>query len=259
MNKILFSSNKDDWETPHELFNKLDQEFHFTIDVCANYDNKKCNRYYSKKDNGLLQDWTNETVWCNPPYGRKISEWVKKAKESNATVVMLLPARTDTKWFHKYIYGRAEIRFIKGRLKFVGSKNSAPFPSMIVIFKKHRKMNILERTDTNVGDIEKDRTEKFIKACKELEEYICIAPNLDEMSATKYLNIQREAYVRGRAEEQQKAEEIINNNYISKQKVKDKIEEINKEYEDSKDENGNSEYYYPDYTIRKLEELLEEK
>lgn len=173
MNKILFSSNKDDWETPHELFNKLDQEFHFTIDVCANYDNKKCNRYYSKKDNGLLQDWTNETVWCNPPYGRKISEWVKKAKESNATVVMLLPARTDTKWFHKYIYGRAEIRFIKGRLKFVGSKNSAPFPSMIVIFKKHRKMNILERTDTNVGDIEKDRTENFIQAYWEMKAMNC--------------------------------------------------------------------------------------
>lgn len=140
MNKILFSSNKDDWETPLELFNELDQEFHFTIDVCANYDNKKCNRYYSKKDNGLLQDWTKETVWCNPPYGRKISEWVKKAKESNATVVMLLPARTDTKWFHEYIYKNAEVRFIKGRLKFVGSQNSAPFPSMIVIFKKKMKL-----------------------------------------------------------------------------------------------------------------------
>lgn len=123
MNEILFSSNKEDWETPQELFNELDQEFNFTIDVCADNRNKKCKRFYTKEENGLLQNWNNEIVWCNPPYGRKIGEWVKKAEESNATVVMLLPARTDTKWFHKYIYKKAEIRFIKGRLKFGNSKN----------------------------------------------------------------------------------------------------------------------------------------
>lgn len=104
MNEILFSSNKEDWETPQELFNELDQEFNFTIDVCADNRNKKCKRFYTKEENGLLQNWNNEIVWCNPPYGRKIGEWVKKAEESNATVVMLLPARTDTKWFHEYIY-----------------------------------------------------------------------------------------------------------------------------------------------------------
>lgn len=138
MNEILFSSNKEDWETPQELFNELDQEFNFTIDVCADNRNKKCKRFYTKEENGLLQNWNNEIVWCNPPYGRKIGEWVKKAEESNATVVMLLPARTDTKWFHKYIYKKAEIRFIKGRLKFGNSKNSAPFPSMIVIFRRNK-------------------------------------------------------------------------------------------------------------------------
>ena len=135
MNKILFSSNKEDWETPHELFDKLNREFNFTVDVASSEENNKCNRYYTEKENGLKQNWDNEIVWCNPPYGRKIGDWVKKASESNTTVVMLLPARTDTKWFHKYIYNKAEIRFIKGRLKFGNSVNSAPFPSMIVIFR----------------------------------------------------------------------------------------------------------------------------
>ena len=81
---------------------------------------------------------SQETVWCNPPYGREIGKWVEKAyNESLAgvTVVMLLPARTDTKWFHDYIYGKAEIRFVRGRLKFGDSKNSAPFPSMVIIFR----------------------------------------------------------------------------------------------------------------------------
>jgi site-specific DNA-methyltransferase (adenine-specific) len=135
MDKVLFSSNKEDWETPIDFFNKLDQEFHFSIDVASNSKNHKCERYYTEKENGLLQDWTNEVVWCNPPYGRKIGDWVEKASKSKAIVVMLIPARTDTKWFHEYIYNKAEIRFIKGRLKFGNSLNSAPFPSMIVIFK----------------------------------------------------------------------------------------------------------------------------
>ena len=96
------------------------------------------------------------------------------------------------------------------------------------------------------------------KRIKELEEYIFIAPDLDEMTAIKYANIQREGYIRGRADEQQRAEQIIYENYIPKQKVKDKIDEINKKYEDSKDKNGESPYYYPEYTIRVLKKLLEE-
>lgn len=135
MNKVLFSSNKEDWETPQDLFNELNKEFNFTVDVASSEKNYKCNRHYTEKENGLIQNWNNEIVWCNPPYGRKIGDWVEKASESKTTVVMLLPARTDTKWFHKYIYNKAEIRFIKGRLKFGNSVNSAPFPSMIVIFK----------------------------------------------------------------------------------------------------------------------------
>lgn len=135
MNKVLFSSNKEDWETPQDLFDELNKEFKFSIDVASSEQNHKCNRYYTEKENGLKQNWNNEIVWCNPPYGRKIGDWVKKASESKSIVVMLLPARTDTKWFHEYIYYKAEIRFIKGRLKFGNSVNSAPFPSMIVIFK----------------------------------------------------------------------------------------------------------------------------
>ena len=137
-NSVLFSSKTDNWETPPEVFKDLDNEFKFTLDPCASKENHKCDKYFTKEENGLLQDWGGQRVYCNPPYGRTVGDWVEKAaKESrkeNTIVVMLLPARTDTKWFHKYIYGRATIRFIRGRLKFGLSKNSAPFPSMIVIF-----------------------------------------------------------------------------------------------------------------------------
>lgn len=134
MNRVLFRSKSENWETPPQLFKALDAEFHFDLDVCALPENAKCTRYYTPEDDGLKQPW-NGTCWCNPPYGRSISDWVKKAAESETTVVMLLPARTDTKWFHEYIYGKVEVRFVKGRLKFGGSKNSAPFPSMVVIFR----------------------------------------------------------------------------------------------------------------------------
>lgn len=140
MNSVMFSSNKDDWETPQDFFDKLNEEFHFDLDPCADCINHKCKKFYTKDDNGLLQDWRGHTVFCNPPYGSKSTvDWIRKCAEEgckpNTTVVMLIPARTDTRAFHEYIYGKAEIRFIKGRLKFGGSKNSAPFPSMLVIFK----------------------------------------------------------------------------------------------------------------------------
>ena len=131
---LMFSSATDEWSTPQDVFYKLNEEFSFTLDPCANDTNHKCKKYFTKTENGLLQNWDDEIVFCNPPYGREIGKWVKKAAESKATVVMLLPARTDTKWFHDYIYEKAEIRFIKGRLKFGEAQNSAPFPSMVVIF-----------------------------------------------------------------------------------------------------------------------------
>lgn len=135
----MFSSNTDEWATPLEFYNALDNEFKFNLDPCATDDNHKCANYFTKADNGLLQNWGGYNVYCNPPYGRAIGAWVEKAyneaQKNNTIVVMLLPARTDTKWFHNFIYHKAEIRFIKGRLKFGGCKNAAPFPSMVVIFK----------------------------------------------------------------------------------------------------------------------------
>lgn len=134
----MFSSQTDLWATPQAFFDTLNAEFHFDLDVCATPENAKCEQYYSKQQDGLAQKWLG-TCWMNPPYGREIWKWVKKAHESAnsemATVVCLLPARTDTRWFHDYIYGKAEIRFVRGRLKFGDSQNSAPFPSMIAVFR----------------------------------------------------------------------------------------------------------------------------
>ena len=135
VNKGLFTSNTDLWATPQDFYDRLDQEFRFDLDVCALPENAKCARYFSPDDDGLKQEW-NGTVWCNPPYGRQIGKWVEKAYKSGCTVVMLLPARTDTGWFHDYIYGKAEIRFVRGRLKFGESKNGAPFPSIVVIYRR---------------------------------------------------------------------------------------------------------------------------
>lgn len=138
---VMFSSARDDWETPQDVFDMLDAEFHFTLDPCADPHNHKCSKYYTKEQDGLIRSWKGERVFCNPPYGSELKYWVSKAlseaNDQSTIVVMLIPARTDTLWFHNYIYQNptAEVRFIKGRLKFGGSKNSAPFPSMIVIFR----------------------------------------------------------------------------------------------------------------------------
>ena len=141
INKGMYTSNKDDWETPQELFDELKKEFDIRFDVCASEQNAKYEHFWTKEDDCLSKQWTLHigAFWMNPPYGRQIAKFIKKASfESqlhDSKVIMLLPARTDTKWFHDYIYNKAEIRFLKGRLKFSNSKNSAPFPSMIVIFR----------------------------------------------------------------------------------------------------------------------------
>lgn len=137
--ETLFSSRSDDWATPVEVFQKLDSEFHFNLDPCADDQNHKCERYFTKEIDGLSQNWGGYRVFCNPPYGREITKWVRKAYEEahkkDTLVVMLVPARTDTKWFHDYVYNRAEIRFIKGRLTFGDSTEHAPFPSVVVIYR----------------------------------------------------------------------------------------------------------------------------
>lgn len=139
---VLFSNKSDEWETPHDFFAALDSEFHFSLDACATKQNRKCLRFFTQADDALNRPWSGN-VWCNPPYSN-ISEWVKKACfETNMggcdVVVLLIPARTDTRWFHEYLYNKpnVELRFIRGRLKFGDSKNGAPFPSMLAILKKN--------------------------------------------------------------------------------------------------------------------------
>lgn len=143
MDAVMFSSASGEWPTPDEFFQKLNDEFHFTLDVAATAGNAKCPRYYDVITDGLAQDWTGENVWMNPPYGRGIDKWIAKAHEAKGTgtlTVALIPARTDTLWWHRYIEpirkDRPEdVRFLKGRLKFGGAQHPAPFPSVVVVFR----------------------------------------------------------------------------------------------------------------------------
>ena len=121
---------------PIEVFDYWNKLYKFNLDVCATADNAKCAKYFTKSQDGLLQDWVGN-CWMNPPYGREISKWIKKAYDSSrkgATVVCLIPSRTDTAWWHDYVM-RGEVKFIRGRLKFSGSTNAAPFPSAVVVFR----------------------------------------------------------------------------------------------------------------------------
>lgn len=149
VSKALFSSAKSEWETPLSLIVQLGMEFVFSLDVCADADNAKAPMFYTVEQDGLKQDWHRDAgdgvCWCNPPYGRTVGLWTEKAyKESlkGATVVMLLPVRSCTKWFHEWVIGKAEIRFIRGRLKFGGSKCGAPFPSMLVIYRPFKSYKL---------------------------------------------------------------------------------------------------------------------
>ena len=134
----MFSSTTDLWATPQSFFDELNAEFHFDLDPCATHENAKCPIYFTEEEDGLSKDWQGYRVFCNPPYGRAIGAWVKKCYEEslkpNTLVVMLIPARTDTSYFHDYIYHKAELRFIRGRLRFNEASQGAPFPSMVVVF-----------------------------------------------------------------------------------------------------------------------------
>lgn len=136
MSNVHFSSDRDTWATPREFYAGLLDEFPFELDVCALPENAKSERYFTPEIDGLKQDWSG-ICWMNPPYGRQIGQWMKKAYESSrggSTVVCLVPARTDTRWWHDFAM-KGEIRFIKGRLKFEGAEHNAPFPSALVIFR----------------------------------------------------------------------------------------------------------------------------
>ena len=150
MNDALLSSKKMDYCTPQNFFDRLNDEFHFVLDAAATEKSAKCKAYYTPETDGLHSPWNlGGAVFCNPPYGREVGKWVRKAyqeAQNGTTVVLLIPARMDTAYFHEYIYGRAEIRFLRGRLRFTdengnpvtdgkGRPVGAPFPSMVVIYK----------------------------------------------------------------------------------------------------------------------------
>lgn len=145
LNNSMFTSKTDLWSTPQDFFDRLDAVYHFDTDVCALPENAKCKNFFTPEQDGLKQEWKG-VCWMNPPYGKEIGKWVHKAYESardnGATVVCLLPARTDTKWFHDYCIPYGEITLVKGRLKFGGAKSGAPFPSAVVVFngKKERRI-----------------------------------------------------------------------------------------------------------------------
>lgn len=144
INKALFTSNKEDWETPQYFYDKLNAKYHFQWDLAASDGNAKCDHYFNCEDNSLEQDWEglSGNMFLNPPYGRELKLWVKKASETKLKrdqfLVMLIPSRTDTSYWHDYIFNHAEIEFLRGRLKFEVdgvSGDSAPFPSAVVIYK----------------------------------------------------------------------------------------------------------------------------
>jgi len=137
----MMSSKKMDWQTPQAFFDKLNQEFNFTLDPATNGTNALCSKFFTEAQDALAQSWQGETCYVNPPYGRVLKNWIRKAyeesKDPNTTVVMLIPARTDTKYWHEYVMQASEIRFVQGRLKFGGGQTDdpAPFPSAVVVFK----------------------------------------------------------------------------------------------------------------------------
>ena len=136
--EAMFSSKSNEWGTPQTFFDELDKQYMFTLDPCSTASNAKCRMYFTEDTNGLEQNWEGHSVFMNPPYGREISKWIKKAYEEsrkdNTRVVCLIPARTDTKYWHEYCMKADMIFFVRGRLKFGDSKNSAPFPSAVIVF-----------------------------------------------------------------------------------------------------------------------------
>ncbi len=135
--KGMMSSATPEWATPQAFFDEYNRQYNFDLDVCATPENAKCARYFTLEQDGLAQEWHGR-CWMNPPYGRAIGKWVRKAYEAaqgGATVVCLLPSRTDTAWWHDYCL-KGAVRFVRGRLYFGKGTGRAPFPSAVVVFEK---------------------------------------------------------------------------------------------------------------------------
>lgn len=131
---------KDKWETPDKEYQDLNKEFRFTLDPCCEPHTAKCSKYYTEEDDGLTKDWSGEVVFCNPPYSRdNIAKWMKKCYQESlkgVTIVALIPVSTSAKWFHEYVWGKADIRFYKGRIRFKGAPFTAPFSSCLAIYNR---------------------------------------------------------------------------------------------------------------------------
>lgn len=154
--EVIFSSKSTEWNTPRELFNNLNKIYHFNLDAAATKENALCEKHWTKEDDALVQRWEGN-VFCNPPYTRAMSPWLKKAyqesKLDDGVKVLLLPSRTSNRWFYEYCSKASRIYFIKGRLKFSGHDNSAPFPSMIVVFDRKHEGEFIAGIMTNKGEI----------------------------------------------------------------------------------------------------------
>ena len=150
----MYTRKTDEWATPDPLFQDLDREFHFDLDVCASAENHKCEKYFDIETDGLSQNWGGHTVWCNPPY-RNVKEWIRKCyyegHKPNTTVVALVFARTDTKWWWNYVQHRAEVRFVRGRIKFGGRAN-APFPSALIIYRGPEEKTDVDPRQISLGE-----------------------------------------------------------------------------------------------------------
>jgi phage N-6-adenine-methyltransferase len=174
--RVMFSSKTDQHATPQEFFDELDKEFNFTTDVCADDSNHKCDKYFTKEDDALKQEWTG-TCFMNPPYGREIGKWMEKAytesQKHNNTIVCLVPARTDTNWWHNYVANKSEIRFIKGRLKFGDASNSAPFPSVVVVYGPNTSVAVNKPGDTKI--------EQNVELNSFLKDYLVYKDKLNEV------------------------------------------------------------------------------
>lgn len=142
-NNGRYNGNGRHWETPAEVFDPLNAEFHFTLDPCATAETAKCQKFFTEEQDGLSQSWGNERVFMNPPYGREVYAWTRKAADSakaGATVVGLLPASCDLAWWHEDIVGKAEVRYIRGRVRFLTGgpyRASGFFASVIVIWRQN--------------------------------------------------------------------------------------------------------------------------
>jgi len=156
---VGFSSTSGEWDTPQAFYDKLNRGFDFTLDPCATPASAKCKKYFTEQQNGLAQDWSGHRVFVNPPYGRAIGEWIKKgykeSKQHNTVVVMLVPSRTDTKWWHDYVMKAKEIHLVRGRLKFGRADNAAPFPSAVVVFHSDTMLKSLPMLVPNIYPMER--------------------------------------------------------------------------------------------------------